>query len=122
MPLVTVELVVVEGGLVPRGLARAIADAVGRTLESPPGQTWVRVRTVGLDQYAENQTALDPAQLPVFVTLLQREVREGAALAAEAQAVTRAVAIAVGRPAECVHVEFAPAAAGRQAFGGKLVR
>jgi hypothetical protein len=57
----------------------------------------------------------------VFVTILKREVREGAALDAEAQALTRAVAIAVGRPTDCVHVEFAPAAAGRLAFGGKLV-
>jgi phenylpyruvate tautomerase PptA (4-oxalocrotonate tautomerase family) len=122
MPLATVEMVVIEGGLVPRGLARAIADAVGRTLGSPPGQTWVRLRTLDFDRYAENESAPDPAQLPVFVTILKREVREGAALEAEAQALTRAIAIAVGRPADCIHVEFAPAAAGRQAFGGTLVR
>jgi len=34
----------------------------------------------------------------------------------------RAVAAAVGRSPERVHVQYAPAGAGRQAFGGVLVK
>jgi len=65
--------------------------------------------------------ALQEGELPAFVTILHAHPPAGAALAAEVLAVTSAVANCLGRPAERVHVQYAPAAAGRQAFGGKLV-
>ena len=61
------------------------------------------------------------ADWPVFVTVTRRALPERAALGREAAALGQAVARAVGRPAERVHVEYAPAAGGRIAFGGTLV-
>ena len=121
MPIVTVEVVAGAGALA-KGLAQSLADAIGGALKSPPGQTWVRVRAIAREQYAENEARLDSAQLPVFVTLLKRQNQHLGELELEVTAVTSAVAQVIGRPAGCVHIEYAPAAAGRLAFGGVLVQ
>jgi phenylpyruvate tautomerase PptA (4-oxalocrotonate tautomerase family) len=141
MPILDVEIVV--GDAVTEvhvadeeTLARRIADGVGAVLQSRPGTMWVRVRKLPAHCYAENGVA-PPADgpsdgpsgdgptgdgWPVFAELLHRVPPAGELLDAEAAAVTRAIAEAVGRPAELIHVQYAPAAAGRQAFGGILVR
>jgi phenylpyruvate tautomerase PptA (4-oxalocrotonate tautomerase family) len=121
MPIVTVELVCeseAEAGAVS---ARALADALGQVFRSPPGRTWVRLRILGSGAYAENGASLGAFELPAFVTVLQARPQSGSALAAEVLAVTEVVAKCIGRPVERVHVEYAPQAAGRQAFGGHLV-
>jgi len=105
-----------------QNIAQSLADAIGGALKSPPGQTWVRVRSIARDQYAENGVSLDPAELPVFVTILKRQALQRAELEREVAALASAVAQTVGRPATCVHIEYAPAAAGRLAFGGVLTQ
>lgn len=122
MPIVTVELVVESAHALKPRLAEAIADAVGRALESPAGQTWVRVHTLDRAHYAENGPSLETDELPVFVSVLKREVPAGAALQAEAALLADVVAQAVGRRVACVHVEYCPPALHRLAFGGKLVQ
>ncbi len=59
---------------------------------------------------------------PVFVTVLHAHPPQGDARAQEAAALTQAVARALARPPERVHVQYAAAAAGRQAFGGEMLR
>lgn len=121
MPIVDVELVIrPDDGLAPH-LAQTLADAVGRVLRSPPGQTWVRLHVLSQERYAESESPVEASDLPVFVTVLKRAVPAGAELAAEVTALTGAIAKALGRAASCVHVEYAPAASGRLSFGGKLV-
>ena len=121
MPIVTVELVVAEGHALPHDLAQALADAVGHALDSPSGQTWIRLRALAHNAYAENESLVHADELPVFVAVLKRQLPSGAVLHAEVAALTQAVAQVVRRPATSVHVEYAPAAAGRLSFGGKLV-
>lgn len=101
--------------------AQQLADAIGRVLASQPGRTWVRLQVLETSQYAENGASLDEEDLPVFVSLLLAHPPQGAELAAHAHAVTQAVARCFARPPERVHVEYAPAAAGRMAFGGVVV-
>jgi phenylpyruvate tautomerase PptA (4-oxalocrotonate tautomerase family) len=122
MPIVTVEVVAEANGAMAQDMVRSLADAIGRALKSPPGQTWVRVRSLARDQYAENEVLLDAAELPVFVSILKRQSPRGAELEGEVTELTRAVARVIGRPATCVHIEYAPAAAGRLSFGGVLVK
>jgi len=122
MPIVTVELVDDPGRPLERSLTQSLADVIGRVLNSPPGQCWVRLRLLPRDAYAENDALVDEGGLPVFVTLLERRPPVGAKLQDQITALTHAIAQVVGRPADCVHVEFAPAAVGRVAFGGKLVQ
>jgi phenylpyruvate tautomerase PptA (4-oxalocrotonate tautomerase family) len=117
MPIVDIEIVG-DADAAPAALAQALADEAGRIFGSPPGTTWVRVRALAAAAYAENGVA---AGRPVFVTVTKRQPPSGAALAEEIGTLTRAVARAVGRPEEGVHVLYEPAAAGRVAFGGALV-
>jgi phenylpyruvate tautomerase PptA (4-oxalocrotonate tautomerase family) len=121
MPIVDIEIV----GPLPAGhtppLAQMLADAAGRVFAAPPGTTWVRVRTLAPDAYAENGAAVAPADAPVFVNVRKRRVPEGAEFAAEVDALTRAIASVLDRPASRVHVGYEASAAGRMAFGGKVV-
>ena len=121
MPVVDIELVVAPGATVAAGLVQALADAIGDAMGSPPGQTWVRLRLLPHEQYAENHLPVGTAEVPAFIRLLQRQPVEGAERAAAVMALTRAVAKVLGRPLDRVHVEYAPPAAGRVAFGGNLV-
>jgi len=72
MPIVTVELVADPYPPLERNLTQALADTVGHVLSSPPGQTWIRLRLLARNGYAENDALVDAAALPVFVTLLER--------------------------------------------------
>jgi phenylpyruvate tautomerase PptA (4-oxalocrotonate tautomerase family) len=122
MPIVTIEVVSGANDGMAQDLAQSLADAIGRALKSPPGQTWVRVRSVTRDQYAENGPPLEATQLPVFVTILKRQTSQSAELQAEVTLLAHAVARIIGRPVSSVHIEYAPAAAGRLAFGGVLIQ
>lgn len=99
-------------------LAARLADALGDALAQPPGRLWLRLHP--LPHYAENG-GLPAGAAPVFVTVLHATPPAGEALRAEIAALTAAVAAVAGRPRERVHVEYAPAGAGRIAFGGRLV-
>jgi hypothetical protein len=82
----------------------------------------VRLQALEASHYAENGTTLSEQDLPVFVSLLLAHPPRGAELEAQVVAVSRAVARCVARAPERVHVEYAPAAVGRMAFGGVVVR
>ena len=121
MPIVDVTLVVEPHVALAPNLAQALADAVGRALKSPPAQTWVRIHVLASDRYAENQSTPQLNELPVFVTVLQRQLSQAVELEREISALTEAIAQSTARPPASVHIEFAPAAVGRLSFGGKLV-
>jgi phenylpyruvate tautomerase PptA (4-oxalocrotonate tautomerase family) len=121
MPVVTVEFVSDSDHPIREGLAQALADAIGRVLATPPGHTWVRLRALQSNQYAENDTHLEATSLPVFITVMVRIPPAGAELSAQIAALTQAVAQVFGRPGSCIHIEYASAGSGRVSFGGRLV-
>jgi phenylpyruvate tautomerase PptA (4-oxalocrotonate tautomerase family) len=118
VPIVDVELVGVAD--VSAEATQRLADALGTALSSRPGGTWVRVRVLNAAHYAENVGASDGVH-PVFVTVLERKRPTGHDLAVRIAEVTRAVADATGRDPDNVHVLYEADAAGRLAFGGRLV-
>jgi len=121
MPIVDIEIVgdVAESNA--GEFAQALADEAARVFAAKPATTWVRVHTLARVCYAENGTAVAPSDLPVFVTVLKRQLPDRAELAREMSALTQGFARIVGRSPDRVHVEYAAAAAGRVAFGGTLV-
>jgi phenylpyruvate tautomerase PptA (4-oxalocrotonate tautomerase family) len=123
MPMIDVERVLPDG--VPAaspGLAQALADEAGDALGSARGHTWVRVRALPASAYAESgMPPLADDALPVFVTVLQAHPLQGEPLADQVRTLTAALARVLRRDPSRVHVQIAPAAAGRQAFGGRLV-
>jgi phenylpyruvate tautomerase PptA (4-oxalocrotonate tautomerase family) len=123
MPILDIERVLPAGAdPAPPGLAAALADAAGRVIGSPPGRTWVRLRGLPASAYAENGVAVDAAALPVFVTVLHAHPPQGDALDTQVRALTDALAGVLSVEPARVHVQMAPPGAGRQAFGGELVR
>lgn len=121
MPIITVEVVVGTDPAPEEELAQALADAIGGALGSPTGQTWVRLRRIARGDYAENGHRIEVGELPVFVTVLRRRPPRGGELEAEIGVLVRTIAQVLRRPPAAVHVEYAPDATGRVAFGGRLV-
>ena len=122
MPIVDIEMVCAGEADFTAASAAQLASALGEIFKSPAGRTWVRLHSLPSSSYAENDVPLGPGELPVFVTVLHTHPPQNDARAKEAMEVTRCVASCVERPPERVHVQYAPAAAGRQAFGGRLVQ
>lgn len=122
MPILDVELVCAEEPAALAQTAKALADEVGRVLSSRPGGTWVKIHLLPVERYAENGASPDDDGLPAFVRILQREPPRGDALEAEVAALTATIARVLNRPVDRVHLEYLPAALGRQSFGGRLVK
>ena len=121
MPILDVEPVQAAHAAIDPALARRLADAAAVVLGEAPGRVWVRLRPLPAVQYAENGVAVAADEAPVFVTVLHARPPEGDARVQEAAALTRAIAAVFGRADARVHVLYAAAGAGRQAFGGRLV-
>ena len=122
MPVVEVEVICQSDTEFAKIAAQPLADALGQAFGSAPGHTWVKLRHLSSHQYAENETVVQASELPVFVSVLHAHLPQNEVLAAEVKTITLAVAQCLGRAPDCVHVQYAPAAAGRQAFGGTVVR
>lgn len=121
MPIVDIDIVMPRAAELPSGVAQRLADALGTVLDLPPGRLWLRLRALPSDCYAENGPVDPTIGLPVFVTVMFARVKAGQALEPELRALTVAVADVLAVSSTRVHVEVAPAGAGRIAFGGRMV-
>ena len=122
MPIADIEIVCPSRQAFERHDAQALADGIGRVLDAAPGTTWVRLRWLPSRQYAENGARWSEPVGPVFVALLLGQPPQGAALDVMVTALTGEVARLLGIAGDLVHLQLQPPAAGRQAFGGRLVR
>ena len=118
MPIVDVEIITSES--LDGSLAARIADMAAQVFGGPPASTWVRLRSLPQEHYAENGTASPEGWRSVFVTVRKAQRPTGSALEAEVRALTEGVARVCGRPVENVHILYEPDAQGRIAFGGRL--
>jgi phenylpyruvate tautomerase PptA (4-oxalocrotonate tautomerase family) len=120
MPILTIEIVLRPGETLPSHLAADIADRAGEVFGSPPGRTWVKLRGIPVEHYAENGGAAEGVY-PVFVSVLKSRYLPPDEMQTEVTRLTTAIAQASARPVENVHLVYEPAGAGRVAFGGNLV-
>ncbi|UCH59024.1 MAG: hypothetical protein JSV61_12510 [Anaerolineales bacterium] len=120
MPILEIEIVLKPGENLAAGLAQKIANQAAAVFSSPPGDTWVRLRTLAATQYAENG-GWQAGIFPIFVTILKAKLPEPQVLHQELDQLTRLIAEVCNRPQENVHILYLPPAAGRMAFGGRLV-
>jgi phenylpyruvate tautomerase PptA (4-oxalocrotonate tautomerase family) len=121
MPIVEVEVVLREGESLQDDLASKLADAIGEVFASPPGNTWLKLRALPVQNYAENAQSSSEALFPVFVSILKANSTPTDQLAAEVEHITRMVAQLCNRPNENVHIIYLPSGTGRAAFGGRIV-
>ena len=116
MPIIDIDIV--EGTIAGK-TTQALADAIGKAFGADSGRVWVRARSLPAAAYAENGRRDAPQ--PVFVTITASRPPQGQELRRIIAIIVEDVARITKRDAEHVHVEFAPAAKGRIAFGGRLV-
>jgi phenylpyruvate tautomerase PptA (4-oxalocrotonate tautomerase family) len=121
MPILDVEVVLKPGESLGREVAAELANRAAQIFGAPPRSTWVKLRTIASDHYAENGGDWSPEVYPVFVTILKARLPAPEQIRAEVAALTPVIAQVCARPAENVHVIYAPEGAGRVAFGGELV-
>lgn len=120
MPILDVTIVLKEDETISGELASTLADAAATVFNSGPGQTWVLLSTIRRANYAENGGAPEGV-FPVFVRVLKARLSDQEEMQQEVESLTAAVAATTGRPFENVHLIYEPPAAGRVAFGGRVV-
>ncbi len=121
MPLLDVEIVLSDCERVQPRWASQLADAAAEIFATAPGRTWVRLRELPEDQYAENGMQQPGTVCPVFVSILKAERPDDQQFQSEILGLTRAFARILGRPEENVHLLYLPPGKGRVSFGGKRV-
>jgi phenylpyruvate tautomerase PptA (4-oxalocrotonate tautomerase family) len=122
MPILDIEIILRPGETLGRDLAAALAEQAAEIFGSAPGATWVKLKAIPADHYAENGGGPPEGVYPVFVSILKAKLPAAADMPAEVARLTAAIAHHCARPPENVHLFYLPPAAGRTAFGGNLIR
>lgn len=120
MPILDIEIVGEPKGKSRENLARKIADAAGKVMGTGRAETWVKIKVVPADDYAENEETEKCS--PVFVSILRRDEKTTKEIEKEAGILTNAIAKSCNRPACNAHLCYEAPAVGRQTFGGRLVK
>jgi len=120
MPILDVEIVLRPDERITGDLAADIAERAGAIFGSAPQQTWVKLRLLAREQYAENGGGPPAGVYPLFVSVLKAHMPAPELLQAEVVPLAAAIAAACARPIEHIHIVYLPSAAGRVAFGGVL--
>jgi phenylpyruvate tautomerase PptA (4-oxalocrotonate tautomerase family) len=120
MPIVDVEIVLRPDEVVRKEIATELANEIGEIFQSSPAGTWVKVRELSAECYAENGGTPNGVY-PIFVSITKSKLPEVDELEREAAKITGAVAQICGRSSENVHLIYQPEGRGRVAFGGKMV-
>lgn len=121
MPILNVEIVTRPDEQLSPQLATELADRTGEIFGSVAGTTWVKVILISNEYYAENDSTSENIY-PVFVSVLKVKIPSLESMQAEVAKLTEVIAQICGRPKENIHILYMPEAAGRVAFGGKMVR
>lgn len=121
MPIVDIEVVTADTRTIGKDRLQILADELGHLFGSDSGGTWVRLRSIDPDAYAENQAAGGPQARPAFVNILRAELPESSELRREMAGVAEIVARVLDHHRESVHVLYGLAARGRIGFGGELM-
>jgi phenylpyruvate tautomerase PptA (4-oxalocrotonate tautomerase family) len=119
MPILDIEIVLQPTEILPPGLAAELANAAGKIFNSAPGETWVKLKTIPAEGYAENGSS--QGIHPVFVSILKARHSSPETTQLEVTRLTLQVARLCMRPAENIHIFYLPEGMGRAAFGGQLL-
>ncbi len=122
MPILEVEFLKrVSSDEPDKATVQKLADAAGKIFGTGPGRTWVKMKPLSIEHYAENDCQLPDDARPIMVTILKSKTPDGEELEREVTRLTEAFAEILDRPTENIHLKYEPEGAGRVAFGGKLV-
>jgi hypothetical protein len=120
MPIVDVEIVLKRGESLRKEIVIELANELGEIFQSPGGGTWLKIRELPDDRYAENDGTAE-GLYPIFVSIIKSRLPDFDEMQKEVESMTGAVAQICGRSSENVHVIYQPEGRGRVAFGGRIV-
>lgn len=120
MPILDIEILSDTPTEFECSLAQTIAKVCGEIFSTAPGNTWVKIRFIPRQHYAESG-GIAAGVDPVFVHVLKRAIPPKEELQSEIDRLTEAIAKICRRSEANIHILYQPGAAGRVAFGGKLV-
>ncbi len=120
MPILNIEIVGQLEEHLHSGLTQKLADTAAEVFKSPPHGTWVKIHFISEEHYAENEGSLKETY-PVFITIVLAKPPVGPDLARQVQNLTISLAPVLGRKPGNIHIIIELPAAGRIAFGGKLM-
>lgn len=120
MPILDIEIILKPGEELAPGLARGLADRLGEVFGAAPLTTWVKVRSIPAEQFAENKMDFAQATYPVFVAVLKTKLPSPEQMPYEISQLTPLIAHLCSREPEHVHILYLPEGSGRIAFGGSL--
>lgn len=119
MPILDIEMLSDSPAEFECSLAQTIAEASGEIFAAAPGNTWVKIRFIPRQHYAESG-GIAAGVDPIFVHVLKRTLPPKEELQSEIVRLTQAIAKICHRSEANIHIFYQPGAAGRVAFGGKL--
>jgi phenylpyruvate tautomerase PptA (4-oxalocrotonate tautomerase family) len=120
MPIVDVEIVLKRGETLRKEIVSELANELGEIFQSPEGGTWLKMRELPDERYAENGGTAEGIY-PIFVSIIKSRFPDVDEMQKEIERITGAVAQICGRSSENVHVIYQHEGKGRVAFGGKIV-
>jgi hypothetical protein len=103
MPILDIEIVLRPDQRITGNLAAEIAERAGAIFGSAPQQTWVKLRLLAREQYAENGAGPPEGVYPVFVSVLKAHMPAPELLQAEVAVLAEEIAAACARPIEQIH-------------------
>jgi phenylpyruvate tautomerase PptA (4-oxalocrotonate tautomerase family) len=118
MPIIKLEIVLYPQEELDEALAQKLANALGQIFGTGPNETWVMVRPVEANHYAENDET--QRYYPVFASVLKGAWPERALLEKEANQLNQVIGELCHRPQAHVHILYETPASGRIAFGGQI--
>lgn len=121
MPILDIEIVVRPGETLDHKLVVEIANHAGEIFVVPSGSTWVKLRTLRQENYAESGGNSPVDFFPVFVSVLIARLPAPDKMQIQVAKLTAAIAKICARPEENVHIIYLPEGAGRVSFGGKII-
>jgi phenylpyruvate tautomerase PptA (4-oxalocrotonate tautomerase family) len=121
MPILDIEIVIRPGETLDHKLVVELANRAGEIFAAPPGSTWVKLRTISHENYAESGGNSPVDFFPVFVSVLTARLPVPDKMQIEVAKLTAAIAKVCDRPEENVHIVYLPEGAGRVSFGGKII-
>lgn len=121
MPILDIEVVRHPGETLDHKLVVDLANRAGEIFGSPAGSTWVKLRSLSQENYAENGSNSTVDCFPVFVSVLIARFPSPEKMQIEVAKLTAAIAKVCARPEENVHIIYLPEGAGRVSFGGIII-
>ena len=121
MPILNVEIITRHKEHFRPELASELANRTGEIFRSGPGETWIKIVFIAKENYAETDSTSENIY-PVFVSVLKEKLPSPESMQAEVSKLTEVISKICDRPTENVHIIYLPKAAGRIAYGGKIVQ